>query len=65
MPNNSHAIRPEKRALTVQEFCAAYGPARSSVYKLMAEGKLRTVKVAGRRLIPVDVAESLLKPGEK
>jgi excisionase family DNA binding protein len=50
----------EKRAFRVRDFCATYGLSRSSVYKMMAEGKLRTVKIAGRRLIPKDSAEALL-----
>lgn len=50
----------DKRALKVNEFCAAYGLSRSTVYKLIAAKKLKTVLVGGRRLIPVDAAESLL-----
>lgn len=50
----------EKRALKVNEFRAAYGFSRSTTYKLIAAGKLKTVLVGGRRLIPVDAAESLI-----
>jgi len=50
-----------KRALRIKEFCEAYGLSRSTVYKLMSEGKLSTVLVGGRRLIPVESAEALLK----
>jgi len=53
----------DRRALRVNEFCAAYGISRSTVYKLQAQGKLKTVLVAGRRLIPVDAAEALLNGG--
>jgi predicted DNA-binding transcriptional regulator AlpA len=49
------------RAYRVAEFCRAYGLSRSSTYNLMAAGKLKTVKIAGRRLIPTDAAEALLK----
>jgi excisionase family DNA binding protein len=52
---------PEKRALRVNEFCAAYGLSRSTTYKLIAAGKLKTVTVGKRRLIPVEAAESLIK----
>jgi len=55
----------ERRAYRVSEFCAAYGVSRSTVYKLQAEGKLRTVLIAGRRLIPVEAAEALLNGGAK
>jgi excisionase family DNA binding protein len=55
----------ERRAFRVQEFCKLYGLSRSSAYKLMAAGKLRTVLVGGRRLIPKEAAEALLNGGAK
>ena len=55
----------ERRALRVADFCAAYGLSRSTVYKLMKAGKLYTVLVGGRRLIPADAAEALLNGGAK
>jgi excisionase family DNA binding protein len=55
------ANTPERRALSVNEFCAAYGLSRSTAYKLMKQGTLRTVKIGGRRVVPVDAAEGLLK----
>ncbi len=53
----------EKRAFQVNEFAAAYGISRSTIYALMKEGKLRTVVVGGRRLIPKDAVEALLREG--
>lgn len=53
----------ERRALRVNDFCAAYGVSRSTVYKMQKAGKLRTVLIAGRRLIPVEAAEALLNGG--
>ncbi len=50
-----------KRALSVKAFSEIYGISRASTYKLMKLGKLKTVLVGGRRLIPVDVAEALLQ----
>lgn len=50
------------RAYGVRDFCRAYGVSRSTVYNLMADGRLRTVKIAGRRLIPAAAAEALLQP---
>lgn len=49
------------RALRVNDFCRDYGLSRTSFYKLVAAGKLTTVKVAGRRLVPVEAAEALLR----
>ncbi len=58
--SKSPAIAAEKRALHVNEFCAAYGVSRSTAYKLIAAGKLKTILIGKRRLIPVDAAEALL-----
>jgi excisionase family DNA binding protein len=55
----------ERRAYRVKDFCATHGVSRSSVYKLMKAGKLRTVLVGGRRLIPKDAADALLTGGAK
>jgi excisionase family DNA binding protein len=54
-------IEVAPRAYTVQAFCKAYGLSRSTAYLLMAENKLRSVRVAGRRLIPADAAEALIR----
>jgi excisionase family DNA binding protein len=53
----------EKRALRVNEASALYGISRSTIYKIMAAGTLRTVKIGGRRLIPRDAIEALLADG--
>ena len=55
----------EKRAYRVNEAVAAYRLSRSTLYKLMSEGTLRTVKVAGRRLIPRDAIETLIAGAAK
>jgi excisionase family DNA binding protein len=52
----------EKLAYTVPEFVRAFGISRTSVYELMKNGELPTVKVAGRRLIPRQSALRLLQP---
>jgi excisionase family DNA binding protein len=49
------------RAYSVKDFCKAFGLSRSTAYNLRADGRLRTVRIAGRRLIPADAAESLLR----
>ena len=53
------------RAYHVNDFCRLYGIGRSGVYKLLKEGKLPNVVVAGRRVIPRDAAEALLAGGEQ
>jgi len=49
------------RAYRVSDFCEAYGIGRTSTYKLLRDGTLPSVKVLGRRLIPFEAAEMLLK----
>jgi len=55
----------QPEAFSVKDFCVQYALSRSTVYKLMSQGKLRTVKVAGKRLIPRETGESLLKEGAR
>ena len=63
---SSHTFgRPsdEKRAYRINEAVAAYRLSRSTLYKLMATGRLRAAKIGGRRLIPRDALEALLSEG--
>ncbi len=54
-----------RRAYHVKEAAAAYGLSRSTLYVMMANHVLRSVKVGGRRLIPVDAIEALLACGDR
>jgi hypothetical protein len=47
-------------AYRVNDAIKVSGLSRTSIYKLIGEGKLRSVLVAGRRLIPADALRSLL-----
>jgi excisionase family DNA binding protein len=53
----------EKRAFHVKEAARVYGWSRSTLYKMMKAGTLRTIKIGGRRLIPRDALEALLNEG--
>lgn len=54
----------EPLAYRVNEFCHRIGICRSSLYGLIKEGKLRTVVIAGRRLVPAcEVARLLADRG--
>jgi excisionase family DNA binding protein len=56
----------DRRAYQVNEAVAAYRLSRSTLYRLMAPGGgLRSVKIGGRRLIPVEAIEALLKGGDR
>ena len=52
-----------RRAYQVNE--AACRLSRSTLYKLIAAGTLRSVKVGGRRLIPVEALEALLAGNDR
>ena len=46
--------------LPVNHAAVAAGLSRATIYRLIKEGKLRSIKVAGRRLIPKAEIESLV-----
>jgi excisionase family DNA binding protein len=59
----SHALPEEKIALRINDAVAISGLSRSTLYKLHADGKLRAVKVGGRRLILREDLLALLQAG--
>ena len=60
----SQSVRHEKPlAYQVNAFCRLIGIGRSHFYELVKKGKLRTVLVGGRRLVPATEAERLLSGG--
>ncbi len=65
MSKNKRNEPDARRAYQVNEAAAAYRLSRSTLYSLMATGKLRSVKIGGRRLIPVDAIEALLAEGAR
>ena len=59
MPNNIQV--PERRALSVQEAARALGISRASLYRLVQQKRLATVKIGSRRLVPVSALDNLLE----
>ena len=53
----------EKITLRVNEAQAVSGLSRSTIYELLKAGKLRAVKVGGRRLILRESLQALLQTG--
>ena len=51
----------EKIALRVNETVAVSGLSRSTIYELLKAGKLRAVKIGGRRLILRESLQALLE----
>ena len=47
----SNRAIPEKLSYTIAEVCAATGLGRTSIYQLIKDEKIRSLRAAGRRLI--------------
>lgn len=50
-----------RSAMSVKSFCEAYDVGETTVYRLMASGNLRAVKVGRKTLIPMEAARDWLK----
>lgn len=61
MISDPSSATSRSRTLLVKEAINEYRLSRSTLYKMMKEGTLHTVKVGGRRLIPRDAMEELIK----
>jgi excisionase family DNA binding protein len=55
----------ERPTCTVQEACVASGLGRSTIWELMAEGRLRYTHLGRRRLVSVPSLLKLLKPSDR
>ena len=55
----------ERRALSIAETAETCGVSRSTLYRLLADGKLSTLKIGARRLVPVAALDALLSPAAK
>jgi excisionase family DNA binding protein len=51
---------PERRALSIREAARTCGLSRATMYRLIAEGKLPTLKIGSRRLVPIGSIDMLL-----
>ena len=52
-------------AWRVPQFCKAVGICKSTFWKLRGEGKIKTVAIGGRTLVPHDEVSRLLSEGTK
>lgn len=55
--------KQERRALSIKEAAEACGLSRATMYRLLNDGKLTTIKVGARRLVPVASIDALLDGG--
>ncbi|MCC0004179.1 MAG: helix-turn-helix domain-containing protein [Methylobacteriaceae bacterium] len=51
---------PQRLAYPVNDFCTAIGIGRSKLYELRAQGKIKTIKIGGRTLIPASEGHRLI-----
>ena len=59
MNRQSEKIQPF--AYRINDFAKAVGIGRTTTYRLISEGKIRPIKIAGRVLIPADEITRLLR----
>jgi excisionase family DNA binding protein len=57
---SSNFQRQNRRALSIKEAAEACGLSRATLYRLIADGKLATLKIGARRIIPVVAIDALL-----
>jgi excisionase family DNA binding protein len=55
--------RLERRALSIKEAAEACGLSRATLYRALADGRLKTLKVGARRLVRPEAIEELLDSG--
>ena len=53
---------PERLAVPVDDACTITGLSRSSIYDLIADGRLKSVMIGRRRLVLMRSIEALLQP---
>jgi excisionase family DNA binding protein len=62
---SSNFQQQSRRALSIKETAETCGVSRATLYRLMADGKLETLKIGARRLVPVVAIDRLLRGGAK
>ena len=55
-----NTINKPNLAYSINEACAATSLGRTSIYGYISSGRLRTVRVGGRIVIPADSLEALV-----
>jgi len=57
--------KQERRALSIKETAEACGLSRATLYRLIADRKLATIKIGARRLVPLVAIDALLSGAAK
>jgi excisionase family DNA binding protein len=56
---------PDKLAYSVNEFADVSGLKKSSIYKLIRSGKLPSIWIGGKRLIPAEAGQQMLRDAQQ
>jgi excisionase family DNA binding protein len=59
-----HGLDGKKLAYSVEEACQALGIGRALTYELLTSGRIRSIKVGARRLIPASALSDFLAGAE-
>jgi excisionase family DNA binding protein len=54
-------LSPEPLAYSVNEACRVTSLGRTFIYKLISDGRLKTIKIGNRTLIPADSLRAFLQ----
>ena len=52
--------QPQSRLLTITEVYDEYRISPASCYRMFKDGRLKSVRIAGRRLVPREVLEQMI-----
>ena len=61
--NTKEPASYERRALSIEETAKTCGLSRATLYRLIADGKLATLKIGARRLVRPEAIDALLREG--
>ena len=50
-------------AYRVNHFCKSVGLGKTKFYELLRAGKIKTITIGGRRLVPADEAQRIAREG--
>jgi excisionase family DNA binding protein len=64
-PKTQERASFERRALSIEETAKTCGLSRATLYRLIADGSLATLKIGARRLVPVAAIDALLNGGAR
>jgi excisionase family DNA binding protein len=55
--------RPDRRGYSISETQHITNLSKPTIYRLLGSGKLKSVKILGRRIIPAEAVDELMREG--